>query len=181
MEYYKWYIHNNHVNENQFLKQKPENVNLPSFQSNKKNLPQPFWKGHQKVIDCYWKTWELAFKNIRKPTKKNGFIRNYIDTAFNNAIFMWDTTFILLFAKYGNRAFNFQKTLDNFYCKQHPDGYISREIDEENGRDRLYRFDPGSTGPNVIPWAEWDYYMNFGDKKRLSNIFTVLLVNLFQY
>jgi hypothetical protein len=36
---------------------------------------------------------------------------------------MWDSAFILLFARYGSRAFDFQRTLDNFYAKQHPDGY----------------------------------------------------------
>jgi hypothetical protein len=81
-------------------------------------------------------------------------VSNFIDTAFNNCLFMWDSAFILLFARYrthththtartarteyafvlmnavaspagryGSRAFDFQRTLDNFYAKQHPDGY----------------------------------------------------------
>lgn len=41
---------------------------------------------------------------------------------------MWDSCFILLFARYGCRAFNFQRTLDNLYAKQHADGFICRYV-----------------------------------------------------
>ncbi len=66
-----------------------------------------------------------AFRNIKPAGTENGFVSNFIDTAFNNCLFMWDSAFILLFARYGSRAFDFQRTLDNFYAKQHPDGYTS--------------------------------------------------------
>jgi hypothetical protein len=87
---------------------------------------------------------------------------------------MWDSAFILLFARYGSRAFDFQRTLDNLYCKQHPDGFISREIRESDGSDCFHRFDPSGTGPNVMPWTEWEHYQSFGDRKRLAAVFPVL-------
>jgi hypothetical protein len=80
-----------------------------------------------------------------------------------------------MFARYGSRAFNFQQTLDNLYTKQHPDGFICREIDEADGADYFIRFDPPATGPNVMPWTEWEYYTNFGDKTRLEQVFPPLL------
>ena len=32
-----------------------------------------------------------------------------------------------------------------------------------------------STGPNVLAWAEWEYWMNFGDRVRLGRVYPVLL------
>ena len=98
----------------------------------------------------------------------------FIDPAFNDCIFMWDSCFMTLFGRYGARAFPFVRTLDNFYAKQHPDGFICREIGRALGDDRFPRFDPSSTGPNVMAWAEWEHYRNFGDRDRLARVFPVL-------
>ena len=84
---------------------------------------------------------------------------------------MWDSSFMTMFGRYGSRAFNFQRTLDNFYSRQHADGFICREIAIGDGTDRFERFDPSSTGPNLMPWAEWEYYLHFQDKERLASVF----------
>ena len=174
MTFYPTYVPDPFVKENKFIKQTAEQRELPEFDEVKALLPQPEWGNHDHTIACYWKAWELAFKNLRQPTPANGFVANYIDTAFNDHLFMWDSAFILLFGRYGRRAFDFQHTLDNLYAKQHPDGYICREIREDDGGDTFERFDPSSTGPNVMPWTEWEYYQNFGDKERLAQVFPVL-------
>lgn len=174
LKQYEAYVKSSLVDENPFISMKPEKKELPVFKESKHLLPKPFWDNHESVLECYQKTWEIAFSNLRQPTEENGFISNYIDTAFNDCLFMWDSAFILLFAKYGSRAFNFQCTLDNLYAKQHPDGFICREIDESDGNDRFNRYDPSSTGPNIMPWTEWQYYSIFGDKDRLRNVFPVL-------
>ena len=153
---YDTYVRNPLVAENSFISMTAETSRPPSFDAARSLLPQPVWDGHEPAIACYWKVWELAFRNLCRATPANGFIANYIDTAFNDCIFMWDTAFILLFARYGRRAFDFLRTLDNFYCKQHPDGFICREIGREEGDDRFERFDPTSTGPNIFPWTEWE-------------------------
>ena len=173
--YYDTYVRNPMVDENIFFKMQMEEADPPSFDDVRSMLPQPFWKDHDEAILCYWKAWELAFKNLKKPTAENGFIANYIATAFNDCLFMWDSVFALMFGKYGLSVFNFQRTLDNFYAKQHPDGFICREIAESDGTDRFHRFDPSSTGPNVMPWSEWEYYCITGDKERLSRVFPVLV------
>lgn len=168
------YVRNALVSENIFRTKSAEKEDIPLFTEHMKELPDPFWENHDKTIECYWKVWELAFRNIRKPTAENGFITNYIDTAYNDNIFMWDSAFICLFARYGSRVFNFQKTFDNFYSKQHPDGFICREIRGSDGTDCFHRYDPVSTGPNVIPWSEWEYFENTGDMERLDQVFPVL-------
>jgi hypothetical protein len=142
------------VAENAFLRMTPEEVEPPSFDDARNLLPQPFWEGHEDAIACYRGAWELAFGNLRRPEPGSGFVASFIDTAFNDCLFMWDSAFILQFARYARRAFDFQRTLDNLYASQHPDGFICREISTLDGRDRFERFDATSTGPNVMPWTE---------------------------
>lgn len=168
------YIKNIFVTENEFRNAKPSVVPAPTFQQAKEILPVPYWNGNPGAIDMYWKAWEMAFKNIKNPAPTSGFTSSYLDTAYNGNIFMWDSTFITMFARYGNKAYPFQQTLDNFYAKQHPDGFICREIWGESGEDCFHRYDPTSTGPNIIPWSELEYFKQFGDLARIHKIFPVL-------
>jgi glycogen debranching enzyme len=163
------------VEQNAFVRMPQDDVPPPSFEDAWDSLPQPFWEGHVGAIDCYRGAWELAFSNLRRPEPESGFVASFIDTAFNDCLFMWDSAFILLFARYGRRAFDFQRTLDNFYARQHPDGFICREIGTFDGKDRFERFDAASTGPNVMPWTEWEHYGATADRERLGQVFPVLV------
>jgi hypothetical protein len=173
-DYYNRHVENRFVKENTFIGKPYLPQPLPRFQDVRNQLPRPFWESHADAVNCYWKAWEIAFGHLRQPSPKSGFSANYIDTAFNDHIFMWDSVFMLLFGLYGSRAFPFQLTLDNFYATQHSDGYICREIRESDGAERFERFDPSSTGPNLFPWVEWEYYQWSGDKDRLASVFPVL-------
>lgn len=172
--YKNTYIKNVFVSENEFRNTEAFITESPGFEKAKEILPVPFWTNNQRAIDMYWKTWEIAFRNIKNPTENTGFISSYLDTAYNGNIFMWDSTFITMFARYGSRAYPFQKTLDNFYAKQHPDGFICREIWGDSGEDCFHRYDPVSTGPNIIPWSEMEYFEHFADWDRIHKIFPVL-------
>jgi len=163
------------VSENSFINKPCDLSPLPDFNNIKDKLPQPIWQAHDDYIDCYWQAWRLAFGNLCKADSEKGFVSSYIDTAFNGCIFMWDSSFILMFGKYADRIFKFQSTLDNFYSHQHRDGFICREIEESTGKDHFARHDPSSTGPELMPWCEWEYYLNFGDKDRLCKIFSPLM------
>ena len=173
-EFKNTYVKNVFVTENEFRNAKPTIVDAPAFQQAKELLPSPVWKGNDLAIQMYWKAWEIAFRNIKNPAPESGFICSYIDTAYNGNIFMWDSAFITMFARYGSKAYPFQQTLNNFYGKQHPDGFICREIWGQTGGDCFQRFDPTSTGPNIIPWSELKYYHQFGDLNRIHKIFPVL-------
>jgi hypothetical protein len=175
MPYFETYVTNPLVEENAFLGMAMDESPLPAYAEVKHLLPRPHWEGHEAALACYQKVWEIAFGNLRRPTEENGFVANYIDTAFNDHLFMWDSAFILMFARYGARAFDSQRTLDNLYAKQHPDGFICREVIESNGLDLFCRFDPPSTGPNVLPWAEWEHWQSIGDVERLARVFPVLV------
>lgn len=172
--YYDTHFREPLVEENAFLRARSEDVSPPTFEQAWPALPRPFWEGREDVIACYRKAWELAFANLRRPEPGSGFVANFIDTAFNDCLFMWDSALILLFARYGRRAFDFQRTLDNLYAKQHPDGFICREVGTLDGKDRFERFDATSTGPNVMPWTEWEHYRDTADRERLSRVFPVL-------
>lgn len=172
---YLMYSYNPYFKQNQFIEATPVCISLPTFSQASTQLPQPYWKGHDDAIKCYWRAWEITFSNLKNPTPENNFVSPYIDPAFNKNIFMWDCSFMTLFGRYGSRAFNFQGTLDNFYRKQHPDGFICREIYGLSGKDCFERHDPSSTGPNIMPWVEWEYFQNFNDTTRLTKVFDPLM------
>ena len=174
--FYDIYLKEPIVLQNSFRQRSITDVTpVPEFSEVRELMPQPFWDGHDDSIRCWWKAWELAFLNLRPANLENKFISPFIDSAFNDCLFMWDSAFILQFAKYGLRVFDFQSTLNNFYCRQHDDGFICREIKEWDGGDRFHRFDPASTGPNVLAFAEWEYFNFTKDKNRLLEVFPALL------
>lgn len=174
LPYKDTYVRDAHVAENSFRTMKPRSMDIPTFEQARQVLPEPLWQGHDGELEMYWRAWEIGVGNIRNPQPGSGFVAPYFDTAYNGNIFMWDSSFILMFAKYGTRLFPFQLTLDNFYAKQHPDGFICREI-KRDGSDCFERYDPVSTGPNLIPWCEMEYYRQIGDMERLHKIFPVLV------
>ena len=174
-ELYDTHVANAWVPKNQFISLAPEQADLPVLSQARKSSRNHFGLTTHRRLACYWRAWELAFSNLKRPTPKNDFAANFCDTAFNGNLFMWDSAFITCFGVYGRRAFNFQRTLDTFYRKQHLDGFICREISETDGQDTFHRFDPSSTGPNVLAWAEWNYFKKSGDRKRLEMVFPPLV------
>jgi len=162
---------NKYYDLNEYKKMVPESMELPKYNDIKHLLPKPIFEGHDDYIKCYDYAWEVAFSNLNNPYPKSGFVSPFIDTAFNGCLFIWDSSFILMFAKYANNIFPFQKTLDNFYSCMHKDGFICREINEKNGWDKFTKNDPSSTGPNILAWCEWKYYENFKDLERLKKVY----------
>ncbi|MBO7740107.1 MAG: glycoside hydrolase, partial [Clostridia bacterium] len=124
------YFDSPYVQKNVYLKMPAEEAALPTYDEVKDKLPKPIWQGHDDAISCYDYAWRIAFGNLKKADDKSRFVSNYIDTAFNGFLFMWDSSFIVMFGKYASGLFSFQKTLDNFYSHQHRDGFICREICE---------------------------------------------------
>ena len=171
-----WYhLTNPFAAQNAFVGAPQQVCAPPAFALARGLLPEPYWDGHAETIACYWRAWELAFANLRRPTAESGFAATYIDTAFFGSLFLWDSALIQFFARYGRRAFDFQRTLDTFYAKQQPDGYICKEFRASDGRPGFERFDPNSTGPNVLAWAEWEHYRATADQARLARVFPALV------
>lgn len=163
------------VEHNVYRSREMTRTPIPSFQDVRNRLPVPVLPEHELYREMYWRAWEMAWVHLRRPSAENGFVANYIDPAFNDHIFMWDSVFMTQFGIYGRRAFDFMATLDNFYTKQHADGYICREITSDNGRDYFTPFDPDGTGPNIMAWGEWRHYRITGNDSRLQTVFRPLL------
>ena len=98
-------------------------------------LPSPIFDENPVYVEMYWKAWELAFRNFYEPRPGSGFVSQFIDAAFNQNIFLWDTCFMTMFCNYGHPLVPGIGSLDNFYAKQYEDGEICREIDRATGQD----------------------------------------------
>lgn len=148
---------------------------IPPAQAWREKTPRPFWDGHESEIAAYNRAWEIVGSKVRAPSPGSGFTRNYVFTKFSGAVFMWGCSFITMFGKYGCGVFPFIETLENFYGAQGPDGFIPRELDITNGRSAFHRDDPSAAGGNILAWAEWQWFLFSGDRKRLARVFPALL------
>ncbi len=150
-------------------------VNCFSLQAQDKSvLPTPVVEEHPEWIEVYWEAWEIAETKVRHGTEENGLVDAYLDEGFNDYLFQWDTNFMMLFANYGNGYVPGIVSQDNFYRKQHPDGFIDRMIDENTGLDYHHSSMAGYTNPPLFAWAEWDYYQTTGDSSRFDRVLPVL-------
>jgi hypothetical protein len=177
--YLETYVENRYAGENTFVARVRRNVDpWPTFETTRDTLlPLPHLPALPKAVECYHHCWEIAFKNFRRATPENGFVSDYSSTMYDDALFIWDSVFITLFGRYGDRAWRFQHTLDNFYAKQHPDGGICRQLRETDGTEVFSRFDPAGSGPNLLAWSEWEYYRLRGDRTRLAEVFAPLVAH----
>ncbi|KQX55290.1 MGH1-like glycoside hydrolase domain-containing protein [Paenibacillus sp. Root444D2] len=116
-----------------FNKKAYADTQLLTFEEARSFLPAPIFESRPDYIECYWRTWEIAYRNTFVPTKESGFVSNFIDAAFNDKIFLWDTAFITMFCNLAHPYIPGIRSLDNFYCKQLDDGEIAREYVTNSG------------------------------------------------
>jgi len=64
---------------------------LPKFAETRNKLPGPIYDEDPACVDMYWKAWELAFRNFHEPAQSSGYVSQFIDAAFNQNVFLWDT------------------------------------------------------------------------------------------
>jgi len=178
---------------------------LPKFAEAKGELPGPILDENPLYVQMYWKTWELGFRNFYEPKPESGFVSQFIDAAFNQNIFLWDTCFLTMFCNYGHPLVPGICSLDNFYAKQYEDGEICREINRTTGLDyadwanrdqkdlfsRWGRFSVAYTDREVpkppphltldalnhplLAWAELESVRVTGDRSRLMLVYEPLV------
>jgi len=178
---------------------------LPKFAETKDKLPNPIYDENPLYVRMYWKTWELAFHNFYEPKPGSRFVSQFIDAAFNENIFLWDSCFLTMFCNYGHPLMPGVGSLDNFYATQYEDGEICREINRTTGRDfeqwvnadrknlfsRWGRFEVkyvGREAPQppprltldalnhpILAWAELESVRMTGDRSRLAIVYQPLL------
>jgi len=156
---------------------------IPGWEVSKTRLPAPVLDGNPGWIDMYWKCWEIAFNGLKQPQPNSPFVSNWLDEAFSENIFQWDTIFMLMFARYGHNVFPAIQSLDNFYCRQRRSGFIGREYREADGKLIHFDFDGGlfspkgfrnAVNPPLFSWAEVESYRLTGDHTRFSMVLPVL-------
>lgn len=160
---------------NVFRTRKYQPTPVPTFAESKDALPQPVVADHPEWEALYWKAWELAFTHLMQPAPESGFVSNFIDPAFNGNTFQWDTCFMVMYAHYAAPKFQAIGSLDNFYAKQHDDGYICREIVRKTGEDFPFGGIENTINPPLYSWVEWENYLLTGDKSRFRDILPPLV------
>lgn len=121
--------------ENQFKTLQYQPHPLPQFNLASDTLPSPIYDERPDWVTMYWKAWEIAYNNFHEPAPESGFVSQFMDAAFNENVFLWDTCFITMFGNYGHPIVPGISSLDNFYAKQHASGEICREINRTTGED----------------------------------------------
>lgn len=160
----------------------PETV-AGGYEIDMEKLPQVHFSEHKDWETLYETAWESHKSNIREVTE--GLNEDlggkeeksyYVDEAFDDRIFQWDTMFMMLFDKYGYHEFPTLNSIDNFYYHQHDEagdinGYICRMLYEEDGTDYYdNHLDMRAVNPPMFAWAEWEQYQIHGDVNRFTKV-----------
>lgn len=137
-------------------------------------LPEPFLEENAEWVELYWRTWAIVFSKIFDPPKESGFVK-FVDEGFSTNIFQWDTCFIMGFLRYATDLLPVHGTLDNFYRKQHVDGFICREINQLTGEDFWPKEHLSNVNPPLFAWAEAGFYSVTGNKERIQKVLPALI------
>jgi len=144
-----------------YQKKEYSDQNLYSYEEIKDKLPLPILTGRGDWLNVYKYALKILFQNQHIPTSHSGFVSNFVDAAFNENIFLWDTAFMTLFCNLLHPYIPGIRSLDNFYAKQYDDGEIPREMVRETGEDFL-------SWVNTIKKPLYSYFHNHYGHRRLK-------------
>lgn len=175
---------------------------LPDWITVSRKLPEPLIFEDVPLRDAYWKAWELAFTHFRRPPLGSPFVSNYLDPLAEGRLLLPNVVAATLFLKLAHPYVPGVRALDDFYCRQHEDGEICRDLEPESGRDydawvnheRQPLFarqdqrtpDLGREAPvpdltieglahPILAWAELESYRQSGDADRVASVWEPLL------
>ncbi|MEY8427370.1 Ig-like domain-containing protein [Lachnospiraceae bacterium 46-15] len=144
-------------------------------------LPKVHFSKHKDWETLYQTAWNSHKSNITAITKElnpelttDNATSYYVDEAFDETIFQWDTLFMMMFDKYGIHEFPTLNSMDNFYYHQtdaedDSDGYICRRINQSNGQLSYSNYlTVDAINPPMFAWAEWEQYQVHGDISRFT-------------
>lgn len=155
-----------------FHKQEYSGSSLPSFATTQHLIPAPVLDGNPEWISLYWDAWELAYDHYVQPATNSGVVSNYMDEAFDDDLYQWDTLFMVLFGRYNHNVFPAIESLDNFYHAQESNGFIPRAFPESSGASSDECED--CVNPPLFSWVEWENYQLTGNLTRLGEVLTPL-------
>jgi Trehalase len=154
-----------------FRKKSYRETSPPKFEDIKSQLPVPVLETNATYLDAYWYSWKTLLETwcFAPSAYDHEAVSNLIGIrTWGNwgSTMVWDTAFILHFARYGHGAYPFITSLDNCYARQHENGFICRESDRENRE--VYAGFP--LNPALFSWAEWEYFQLSNDEARLRDV-----------
>jgi hypothetical protein len=164
------------VERNPFRQGNRAPCQIPTFDELRSRLPAPVLPEDAPWEQLYWAAWETLWQSLYSPPAGSSLIAGYFKTNDENNLEMGDEAFIAQLSGYIPGSFNLIEILDNFYAGQHDDGFICRAQDGETGEDvHQQPYEPNSSGPNLLAWAEWRHFRLTGDKERVAAVFWPLL------
>ena len=151
----------------------------PKLEDIKDRLPQPVFDGHPEMLETYWYCWKtnLEVWNYAPHHPDHQAVANLNGCPYwarYGCTDVWDAFCSMHYAKYGHQAYPFITQFDNVYARQHENGFIAMQSDNDNFE--WYPCHP-VLAPFLIGWAEWDYYQVSGDLQRLRRVFMPLVKN----
>ena len=185
-----------------FEKKEYRDSALPDWIIVSRKLPEPMLFEGPPLRDAYWKAWELAFQRFRRPPLGSPFVSNFLDPMAEDRLVLQDAAQMAMFLRLAHPLVPGVRALDNFYCRQHEDGEICRELDLATGRDydawvnleggplfsRQDQWVPDlgrqapvpdltldSVGNVVAAWAEVESFRQTGDADRMRAVWQPLL------
>ena len=163
------------VEKNVFRHRVRQDAALPSFDDVRPRLPVPLLPDDEGLVALYWNAWRIVWAGLRTPTPGSNLVAPYIAPHPQANLEMGNAAFLALLAGYLPGSYDLVSTLDNFYAGQHEDGFIGREMDPSTGKQCQLPFEPNSTGPALLTWAEWRHFRLTGDIARVGDVFWPLL------
>src|SRR5215469_17055170 len=151
----------------------------PKLEDIKDRLPQPVFDGHPEILETYWYCWKIFLEvwNYAPHHPDHQAVANINGCptwAGWGSSQVFDSFSMMRYARYGHQAYPFITQFDNAYARQHENGFICQESDDDNFE--VYACCPVLT-PFLIGWAEWDYYQVSGDLERMRRVFMPLVKN----
>ncbi len=148
---------------------------LPSYDDVRPRLPVPVLPDDPAYERLYWSAWERVWASLCPPTPASPLVGPYLQPAAGAPIEMGAAPFVAQLAGYVPGATTLIELLDNFYARQHDDGFIGRALDPADGDDLHLPYEPNSTGPALLAWAEWRRFRLTGDAGRIPAVLPPLL------
>ena len=150
-------------------------------ESTPSNSTQMTPEGHSKTSPelakrMYDKALEITRSKVRGGADEAFFKEPFIDAAFNDNIFLWDTCFMCCFCKYHLDELPVYQALDNFYGRMEEDGFICREY-RSNGEALWPKDHAVSINPPVLAFAELEIFAVNPDLERLKKVYPTLKKN----
>ena len=124
--------------------------------------------------ELYAATLAIADRQMDRDDIQGAVLRPRLGTGGNfRDLFLWDTAFCVMWAKYHPERFAVENSLDNFYRLADENGFISRQY-LPDGSPKWSADHPISFAPPLLAWVELDLHRQGWYPERLARVYPFL-------